>query len=378
MLIELYIFSFVIVAYGTFTTLALIGTGKLRRQVPTLPHLPDPFISIVISARNEEEQIERCLEQFARQSYPASQFELILADDASEDATFSKARAFLANSGIDHQLIRQTEHKGKKHNLALAISKARGSVIVTSDADVVFRYSTWLSTIARYFKAFQPEMLVMPVDFEPDGKLLSAFQIVENAALTGITAGYTGLQKPFMCNGANLAFRKSAFEAAGGYASHQHIASGDDVFLLEDLKKNNPRGIHYLFSRELIARTLPQESLKDLLRQRLRWASKTRHNPSALNLFAGLIIMLANLLFLALVVAIIRKSWIIPYLSIFVAAKFVFDFLLLFLASDFLGRVRYLVWFLPFECVYWIYAFTIGISSFFIKPTWKGKKPTDC
>lgn len=376
MLVELYIFSFVIVAYGTFTTLALIGMGKLRRQLPSAPHIPAPFISIVMSMRNEEAHIESCLEQFAKQSYPTSQFELILIDDASEDGSFRKAEAFLQRSGIDYTLTQQQEHRGKKHNIAQGIQNAKGSVIVTSDADVVFRYSTWLATIASYFRLYKPDMLVMPVDFKPDGKFLSAFQIVENLALTAVTAGYTGLQKPFMCNGANLAFRKSAYEAAGGYQSHAHIASGDDVFLLEDLKKRNRRGIHYLLSRELIAHTVPQPDLTSLFRQRLRWASKTKHNPGALNLLAGLIIMLANLLFLALVVAILKKSWIIPYLSIFVAAKFVFDFLLLFLASDFLGRVRYLAWFLPFECVYWMYAFVIGISSFFIKPSWKGKKTT--
>lgn len=374
MLIELYIFSVVIVAYGTFTTLALIGIGKLRRQVPSATHLPSPFISIIISARNEEEQIEKCLGQFTKQTCPTSQFELILIDDASEDDTFSKAQAFLESSRLDYTLIRQREHYGKKHNIALGIGKAKGSVIVTSDADVVFRYSTWLDTIASYFKIYHPEMLVMPVDFEPDHRPTTVFQIVENTALTAITAGYTGLQKPFMCNGANLAFQKSAYEEAGGYRSHAHIASGDDVFLLEDIKKVNPKGIHYLFSRELIARTIPQPDIMALLRQRLRWTSKTKHNSSALNLLAGLIVMLANLLFLALVVAILKKSWIIPYLSIFVAAKFVFDFLLLFLASDFLGRIRYLGWFLPFESIYWIYAFVIGISSFFIKPSWKGKK----
>lgn len=376
MLVELYIFSFVIVAYGTFTTLALIGMGKLRRQVPSSPQVPAPFISIVMSMRNEEAHIVSCLEQFVKQSTPVSQFELILIDDASEDKSFSKAETFLKNTNIDFLLIRQQEHRGKKYNIAQGIQKAKGPVIVTSDADVVFRYSSWLATIGHYFKAYHPDMLVMPVDFKPDGKVLSTFQIVENMALTAITAGYTGLQKPFLCNGANLAFRKSAYEDAGGYQSHAHIASGDDVFLLEDLKRKDQRSIHYLLSRELIAHTLAQPDMASLFRQRLRWASKTKHNPSALNLLAGLIIMLANLLFLALVVAILKKSWIIPYLSIFVAAKFVFDFLLLFLASDFLGRVRYLAWFLPFECVYWMYAIVIGISSFFIKPSWKGKKNT--
>lgn len=374
MLIELYIFSFVIVAYGTFTTLALVGMGKLRRKVPSDPHKAPLFISIIISARNEEEQIVRCLEQITKQNYPTEQFELILIDDASEDSTYQKAESYLQTSGLDYTLIRETAHKGKKYQVARGIDLAKGSVIVTSDADVVFRYATWLSSIAGYFNLYHPQMLVMPVDFEADGTWLSSFQVVENLALTAITAGYAGLQKPFMCNGANLAFRKSSYEAVNGYASHLHLSSGEDVFLMEDLKKQKHHGIHYLLSRDLIARTVPQKDLGSLLRQRVRWASKTKHNSNALNLFAGLIVMLSNLLFLALFVAILKKSWIIPYLSIFVAAKFVFDFLLLFLASDFLGRIRYLGWFVPFECLYWVYAFVIGISSFFMKPTWKGKK----
>lgn len=374
MLAELYIFSIVIVAYGTFTTLALIGIGKLRRKTGAPLPSAGPFISIVISARNEEKYIRQCLEQFTKQNYPVSRFEVILVDDASEDNTLDIARAFLETQQLDYTLIRETEHRGKKHCLAHAIHLAKGAVIVTSDADMVFRYSTWLSSIAHYFDTYRPAMLIMPVDFEACKSWISSFQVLENTALTGITAGYAGLGKAFMCNGANLAFSKKAYQEAGGYDAHAHVSSGDDVFLMEAIKRQNPQSIHYLFSRELIARTVPQNNVEDLFRQRLRWASKTRHNPSMMNLFAGMIVLLANLLILALVVAMLKKSWIIPYLSIFVAAKFVFDFLLLFLASDFLGRVRYLVWFFPFECVYWLYAFVIGISSFFIKPSWKGKK----
>ena len=57
MLIELYIFSFIIVAYGTFTTLALIGFGRLRDKVKE-DGIINEFISIVISARNEASLIE--------------------------------------------------------------------------------------------------------------------------------------------------------------------------------------------------------------------------------------------------------------------------------------------------------------------------------
>lgn len=373
MLIELYIFAFVIVAYGIFTTLALIGFGRLKDKVKNQP-ISDVFISIVISARNEETLIEECLQQIIKQNFSKEHFELILIDDASEDNTYQIALKALKNSGISYQLIKQEIHKGKKQSVSEAILKAKGSIIITSDADVIYRNPHWLLTISNYFKTYSPNMLIMPIDFDTQPGFLAKFQMTENLALTAITAGYSGIKKPFMCNGANLAFKKQAYELVNGYQSHLHVSSGEDVFLMEEIKKINPHSVHYALIRELIVKTTTINSFKDLLQQRIRWAYKAKYNSNHLNMFVGFIILVANLLFLALFVAILKKSVIIPYLSIFVLAKFVFDFLLLFLASNFLGRTKHIWWLIPFESVYWIYALIVGIGSLFLKPYWKGKK----
>lgn len=376
MLIELYIFAFISIAYGTLITIAIIGFNRLNRSLKTNKTSNPEFISIVLSARNEAAHISKCIDQIEKQNFPKDSFEVIIIDDNSDDETYLIAEAALLKSGITYELIHQPVHQGKKHNLSLAIQKARGSVIVTTDADITYRHPNWLLTVSEYFKTYSPNLLVMPVDFENKSGLVETFQILENLALTGITAGYVGMQKPFLCNGANLAFKKSAYEKVNGYESHMHISSGEDVFLLEEIKKINSTSIHYILLRELIVKTAPVHSLTDLFQQRLRWAYKAKYNPNQFNLFAGFIIMAANLLFLALLVAILKKSVIIPYLSIFVLSKFVFDFLLLFLASDFLGRVKYIWWLIPFECVYWIYTLIVGIGSLFYKPYWKGKKTT--
>ena len=373
MLIELYIFAFIILAYGTITTFAIIGFSRLKHSIK-INTTVDSFISIVISARNEADTIEVCLQQIIKQKFPSQNFELILIDDASEDATYETAHKVLKNSSITYQLIKQTIHKGNKQNISEAIQIAKGSIIITSDADVVYRNSNWLLTICNYFKNYSPNMLIMPVDFETQPGFLANFQITENLALTAITAGYCGLQKPFMCNGANLAFKKSAYNLVAGYKSHLHISSGEDIFLMEEIKKVAPKSIHYGLIGELIVKTKALTTIKSLFQQRIRWAYKAKYNSNNLNLFVGFIILAANLLVVALFVAILKKSFIIHYLSIFAFAKFVFDFLLLFLASNFLGRTKLIWQLIPFEFIYWIYATIVGISSLFLKPHWKGKK----
>ena len=89
MQIELLIFSLIIVAYGTFTTLAVIGIGKLRRAPERdYSNLKPDYISIIISARNEEKNIEECLSQIIKQNFSKENYELILVDDCSNDSTF--------------------------------------------------------------------------------------------------------------------------------------------------------------------------------------------------------------------------------------------------------------------------------------------------
>lgn len=374
MQIELLILATIIVAYGTFTTLAIIGIGKLNRAINLKSDSHSDFISIIISARNEEKSIITCLEQIVKQTFSKDYFEIILIDDCSEDKTLTLAKNFLEQTSLNYQIIAQTIHHGKKKNIAQGISICKGTIIITSDTDVIYRHPNWLSTIANYFENYNPNLLILPVDFETQKGFLASFQTIENIAITGITAGFAGLKKAFMCNGANLAFKKEVFIDVNGYQNHIHISSGEDVFLLEDLKKLNPSMIHYLFSRNVIVKTKPQTNINNFISQRIRWAYKAKYNRNYLNFISGLIILLANLLFVAFFIELFHQSIFLPYLSIFVLAKLLFDFLLLFLASDFLGKVNYIWWLVPFECIYWLYALIVGITSLFWKPYWKGIK----
>ena len=280
----------------------------------------------------------------------------------------------MQKTALCFQIHQMPTHKGKKQNIAHAISLAQGSIIITTDADVLHRKSQYLKTVSHYFETHEPAMLVMPIDFETNKGILNAFQITENLALTAVTAGFVGIQKPFLCNGANLAFDKKAFLSVNGYQSHQSISSGEDVFLLEDIKRQfTAKSIHYGFSRALIVKTVTENNTTAFFNQRLRWAYKAKYNRNIINLMAGFVIILANLLIVVLIVAIIKKTIIAPYLVTFVTAKFIFDFLLLFLAADFLGRLKYMRWFFPFQLVYGIYALIVGLGSLFIKPRWKNK-----
>lgn len=375
MAFELIFFAVVILLYSFLMVKAIYGLILLSKQsLQEVDLTAFPFISIIVSIRNERNNAEEFVKQIEKQTYPKQHFELIVIDDASTDFSFEAFDAILKKTEITFILKKQSSHKGKKTNISEAIKSAEGTIIVTTDADVIYRDKNWVQCIAFEFQKKETNMLIMPIDFCEEHHALAIFQATENMALTAIAAGYVALQNPFLCNGANLAFTKKAFEKVNGYASHISISSGEDVFLLEDLKSLGAHFIRYANRAECIVKTKPMTIMSDFFQQRLRWAAKSTQNPNSLNALMGGVVLFANMILVVFVFALIRNNTDLYYLGIFAFIKLMFDFLLLFLASTFVGKKKYLAFLMPFECVYWIYAVVVALGALFFKPYWKGIK----
>jgi glycosyltransferase involved in cell wall biosynthesis len=95
-----------------------------------------PFVSIIITAHNEQERINEKIENTLAISYPADRREIIVASDASSDATDDLVRGWIKN-GQPISLVGAAERRGKEHAQALAIAKAKGEILVFSDVSTV-------------------------------------------------------------------------------------------------------------------------------------------------------------------------------------------------------------------------------------------------
>lgn len=258
-------------------------------------HRPATRVSVVIAARDEATGIGRCLTDIAAQDYPRDLLEVIVVDDHSSDATAGIVAGF---SGQGVRLIRLAEAApgtfGKKAALTAGIGAARGTLVLTTDADCRMG-PAWVRTLAACQETGGYDFLAAPVRFLPGGGPLGTFQRLDFLALQGITAaavsdGYHG-----MCNGANLAFRKSAFVAVGGYTGIDGIASGDDMLLMQKVARRPGARIGYCLSPDAIVDTPPAQGLRAFLRQRIRWASKARYYEERRLFRVLLLVWLANL-----------------------------------------------------------------------------------
>lgn len=233
-------------------------------------------VSIVIPFRNEAEHLPRLVEALRQLTYPSANVEVIFVDDHSQD---QGARWLAANLPANAQLVSLpgSEH-GKKAALTAGIAHARGAIMITTDADCVMS-PDWLQAVVAPFA--NPAVQLATGEVVISGStFFSTCQHVEFSTVMLLTRAAIRLGKPVLCNGANLAFRKSAYEQVGGYASHRHVASGDDEFLMRNILEQF--GEASVAWHRGVVETQPQPGVAAFFSQRLRWASKWRHNRSAL------------------------------------------------------------------------------------------------
>lgn len=93
-----------------------------------------PRVSIIIAARNEVAKIRQKIEHTLTLDYPADRLEILVASDASDDATDAIVQEY---AGRHVRLVRSPNRKGKEHVQGLAVAVATGEVFVFTDAATV-------------------------------------------------------------------------------------------------------------------------------------------------------------------------------------------------------------------------------------------------
>lgn len=315
------------------------------------------FVSVVVACRNEQENITKLLKKLKEQDYPSGSFEVIIVDDNSIDSTAEIARRLIDSDNF--QLIRNSG-KGKKKALETGITAARGELILTTDADCRMGKS-WMRTISSFYEENEPDMIICPVRFSPLKGFFGRFQELEFMSLQGITAGTAAMGMATMCNGANLAFTKTAYTGNKENLRFD-IATGDDIFLLHSMKKNGLR-ILWLESHDAVVTTDPPPDLKSFLRQRKRWASKSTAYKDRFSILLGIVTFVTILMQAGLMIAsIIDQSFFRMFLLLFIL-KSIPDFLILFNTTSGYKRTELMKWFLPSQLVYPFYVLIVTVFS---------------
>src|SRR5208337_1405793 len=180
-----------------------------------------PMISVVIPTFNEEENIAQCLVSLCHQTVPRSEYEIIVVDGGSKDATCEIARKY-----ADDVFIQTSKKVGGARNDG--VNAAKGGIIATTDADCILP-PHWIKRIGEDFRNPARVQIYGPVYPIEDG-LRNRFSLL--LANTFSRIGYYS-QTFYYTLGCNTAFRKEAFLKTGMYRC---IDAGDDLEIAMRLK----------------------------------------------------------------------------------------------------------------------------------------------
>ncbi|MFT4154740.1 glycosyltransferase [Parafilimonas sp.] len=339
---------------------------------------PATGFTVIIPARNEEDNIENCIRSILNNNYPENLFEIIVADDFSTDRTpeiVHRLQAKYANIHIISlkKIITETINSYKKRAIELAIAQSKHEWIITTDADCIVPKG-WLHLFNAYIQKNNRVFVAAPVMFTCNNSFLDIFQCLDFLSLQGITAASVYAGAHSMCNGANLAYKKTVFYEVDGFKNADHIASGDDMLLMHKIKMKYPENIGYLFSDEVIVTTPPMPDLKSFLNQRIRWASKATSYKDKRVFRVLLLVYFVNLFLGILFIAcFFRPQLFLIWLS-FILAKALLEMPFMYKVSRFYSLQRLLFLFVLMQPFHILYTVISGWLGTFGTYKWKGRK----
>ena len=311
-------------------------------------------ISVVIPFRNEVSNVPNLLASIKQLTHLPLEF--IWVNDHSEDTSLDNLKNLPSNHPLLHLPNGQS---GKKAAIRAGIASAKGSFILTWDADI--------KVPKTYFEHLQKTPIsalsIFPVCMQATS-IWELFYELDYYFLSSINVAVSGFTKPIVASGANLLFEKESFLACDSIQKHQHIASGDDQFLLDDFKKAG-KTMQVIPLHGLCVNTETPHSLKSFMQQRLRWIGKSSKIKDTTTYFISTIGVLYLVLFIFLLFT--------PFWFYVLPVKIMIDMFIFLPYLHRLNRTK-IVWFSPFfTCIYPIYFLGIILFRLGMKTQWKGR-----
>ncbi|MCS7004094.1 MAG: glycosyltransferase [Cytophagales bacterium] len=360
------------IIYSWFTLLLWWGWRCLPEGYGSKRIDSSVYFSVLIVVRNEAKNISQLLEDLVKQSF--SNFEVIVIDDNSTDGTLEILKKFSQDSPFSFKILSYVRKKNfvahKKACIALGISHAKGSYIVTTDGDCRV-LPTWLESIAEAISATNAVFISAPVCFGSEQTIFEKMQTIEFASLVGAGAATLAFRRATMCSAANMCYQKKAFYEVNGYEGFEHIPSGDDEFLFHKIAKRYPEKIIYLKEKRAIVTTYPVKTIREFWKQRTRWGGKWTSYQNAVASFTAVFIFVFHFLNLLSLFLLLFNQLSFVVWAFGQSFKTIAEWLFVGSVLNFFSK-RHLWILLPLvQIIHSFYIVVVGIGALFVKTNWK-------
>jgi glycosyltransferase involved in cell wall biosynthesis len=348
----------------------IVVFGKFSFAKPQTVNPKRVPISVIVCAKNEEENVKKFVPLLAEQDYHT--FEIVLIDDASSDNTLEIFEEF-EKQYPNIKLVKVENNEAfwgnKKFALTLGIKAAKYEYLLFTDADCYPTSKNWITAMSAQFT--QQKNIVL--GYGAYEKISNSFlnKIIRFETLLTATQyfSWAKIGKPYMGIGRNMAYKREEFFKVRGFMDHMKIRSGDDDLFINQAANGDNTTICYI--PDSFTYSTPKTRFKDWFTQKRRHVSTAKHyklfDRNQLGLF-----YLSQLLFILLPIVLLafQYQW-IAVVSI-IGFRYLFAWLTLGFAAGKLNEKDVMYWFPIIEIVLIFTQLNVFITNTFSKPVhWK-------
>ncbi|OGE84860.1 MAG: hypothetical protein A2Y39_03060 [Candidatus Delongbacteria bacterium GWF2_40_14] len=270
------------------------GLARIKNDQFNIKNDDLPKVTVIIPARNEEKFIAATINSVLNQNYPETLLDIIAVDDRSTDTTpviMDNLARLNKNLSVIHINEVSKNISPKKNAILTAVRSTENEMIITTDGDCLHD-KNWVRSMISPLQNDKNEnvgiVAGLTVFDKPDMDMFEEIwqnmQFIDYISHSLIAAGSIGNGRAFTANGSNLLITKSLYQKEEN-SLRSELASGDDFFIIQAAQESNYR-LRFVCNRESIVKSYPADSLKGLIDQRSRWASKASYASDFVLYFA--------------------------------------------------------------------------------------------
>ena len=368
MLTITFYFFIVVVAIQALYYLVIFGKFAFAKALKSNPK--KIAVSIIVCAKNEADNVARFVPLLAEQEYP--DFEIILIDDASSDATLEIFEAF-EKQYPNIRLVKVQNNEAfwgnKKFALTLGIKAAKKEYLLFTDADCYPASKNWLMEMSSQFTMNKTIVLGYGTYEKIPGSFLNKIIRFETLLTAVQYFSWARSGKPYMGVGRNLAYKKEEFFNVNGFIDHMKIRSGDDDLFINQAATSKNTTIS--FNADSFTYSEPKKSFKEWFTQKRRHVSTAAHykffDRAQLAIFYT-----TQLLFILLPVVLLAFQYHWMIVVGIIVFRYLFAWTILGLSAGKLKEKDVMYWFPIIEIVLIMTQLNIFMTNIFSKPVhWK-------
>ncbi|WP_347052807.1 glycosyltransferase [Flavobacterium olei] len=368
MLIYIFYFFIAIVVVQLFYYLGVFGKFAFSKpQHFTSKNLP---VSVVVCAKNEEENVKKYIPLLAQQDYP--DFEIVLIDDASSDETLEVFEEF-EKEFSNIRLVKVENNEAfwgnKKYALTLGIKAAKKDYLLFTDADCYPNSKDWITSMTSQFTMNKTIVLGYGGYEKIERSFLNKIIRFETILTAIQYFSWAKIGFPYMGVGRNLAYKKEEFFNVNGFIDHIQIRSGDDDLFINQASNKVNTTISY--TPESFTYSEPKKTYKEWFTQKRRHVSTAEHYKFFDRMQLGLFYCSQLFFFLLVIILLAFQFQWIAVLAI-LATRYTVVWTVVGCSAGKLKENDIKIWFPVVEIVLILTQINIFITNIFSKPVyWK-------